>query len=98
MKPQWIKASGEVETVMPKNGTDFQLDELQDMVRGTGEKGESDTITIVYLTGNRVMVANDDGLIIGLQKNERATAEYMLSGGMSIIVGNVLIAPKEMVK
>lgn len=94
----WTKTTGEQIRVAPKNGTDFQLDELQEFVKGKGQKGESDTITIVFLPYDRVMVANDDGHIIGLESNQIATYEYAASGGVSMIVGNVLICPASMVR
>lgn len=99
-KAYWIETDGTVSEVTPNNGTDFQLDELQGFVRGKGEGGESDTITIVYLPRERVMVANDDGRIIGLEHNSKATEEYHLAGGAlhNPIVGNVLICPKAMVR
>lgn len=103
MKALWIKTTGEQVEVAPKNGTDFQLDELQDFVRGKGPKGESDTIDIVSLNPGsgkegRYMVVNDDGLIIGLEVNGYASSEYASIGGVSPIVGNVLICPKSMVR
>lgn len=99
-KAYWIESDGTVSEVTPNNGTDFQLDELQGFVRGEGPKGKSDTITIVYLPRERVMVANDDGLLIELELNRKATEEYHLAGGplTSPIVGNVLICPSAMVR
>jgi hypothetical protein len=94
----WAKADGTVSEVAPKNGKDFQLDELQKLVDGEGPHGKSDTITIVTLPGNRIMVANDDGLIIGLAHNRNATELYLEAGGASPIVGNVLICPAHMVR
>lgn len=103
MNARWIKASGEIVEVAPKNGTDFQLEELQNFVRGKGPHGESDTIDIVSLHPGRgkegvYMVVNDDGHIIGLESNQLATYEYAASGGISFIVGNVLICPASMVR
>lgn len=104
MKAHWIKTDGSSTPVDPKNGTDFQLDELQDFVRGTGSRGgESDTIDIVSLhpgQGNlkMIMVVNDDGHIIGLEPNDKATQLYRETGGFTPIVGNVLVCPASMVR
>ena len=47
---QIIKATGEQIEVEPRNGTDFQLDELQKIVGGF--------IEVVWLRGDKLMVVN----------------------------------------
>ena len=62
---QIIKATGERIKVKPKNGTDFQLDELKDFVGGY--------IEIVRLKAGKILVVNEDGMIYNLPFNYEAT-------------------------
>lgn len=72
------------EEVQPKNGTDFQLDELQGFVEGN--------IEIVYLGGDEIMVVNEEGKLLGLPVNLLATIPYQLSyGPVDQIYGNALV-------
>lgn len=48
-----IKTDGTIIEVQPKNGTDFQLEELQAVVEGY--------IQIVRLDNDKVMVVNEEG-------------------------------------
>lgn len=76
------KADGQNHTVTPRNGTDFQLDELYELV--------GNPIDIVRLRpGNLLMVVHDEGLILGLPRNERASALYG-----ETIAGDVLLCSK----
>ena len=54
------KTNGEVLDIEPKNGTDFQLEELRKVVSGN--------IEVAYLndTENRIMVLNEEGKIMDL--------------------------------
>ena len=84
---------GRREEIGPENGTDFQLAELQRIVGGY--------IEIVPTTDGRVMVLNEEGKVLGLPRNEQATAlVHWLSseeierikamyGGQVMIVGDV---------
>lgn len=72
-------------SVEPKNGTNFSLKELQDVVHGY--------IEIVRLTGNQIMVVNEEGAINGMELNIAAT---FISG--ELIHGDVLVCNKEQVK
>ena len=49
-----VKTTGEKHKVSPKNGKDYKLKELQDIVDGY--------IEIVYLQNNKIMVVNEEGL------------------------------------
>lgn len=98
MKAIIMKTDGTETEVMPKNGTDFKLDELQNIVKGKGPGGESDTITIVPLRDGRIMVANDEGKLIGLKHNSKASTLYLQAGGVSNIVGDVLVCDENMVR
>ena len=89
---QIIKTDGQIVPVEPKNGTDFQLDELQQIVGGyvqlfplANEAGE-------------VMVMNEDGKIEGLPTNPKATelaAKRLFQG--DYIVGDVLVCKTEQI-
>lgn len=87
-----IRANGEIETIKPKNGKDFQLQELQSIVGGY--------IEIINLDAtNRLMVVDEEGKLKGYPYNEKATElihnETFLD---DFIVGNVLVCDKKQIK
>lgn len=87
------RASGDVENVEPKNGTDFQLEELKSIVGGW--------IEIKFLSDDkgRVMVLNEEGKLRNLPYNERATMLYRkFVYEHDFIVGDVLICDKSQIK
>lgn len=92
-KAKIIKASGEVIEVTPKNGTDFSLKEMQDVVGGLIE-------TIGTPDGKKIMVLNEEGKLDGLPLNITATKiawkKFKLVDDW--IAGDVLLCPAEMVK
>ena len=77
-----------------KNGTDFQLEELQTIVGGY--------IEILHSRGDdTIMVINEEGKIQGLPENINATIEALLKGMIGWddhIVGDVLVCKSEEVK
>lgn len=79
------KANGEVLDIEPKNGTDFQLEELQEIVGGLIDcKMTND--------GNDLIIFNDEGKLLGLPYNDKATDIYqkrVYEG--DFLVGDVLI-------
>ena len=77
-----IKANGEETNVLPKNKTDFKLDELQTFVGGI--------IEIVKTKDGRTMVINEEGKINELPINQKATDIY-LHGNFDFIVGDVVV-------
>lgn len=85
-----IKTNGEVVPVTPKNGTDFQIDELNEMVGGY--------IEIVHPPSMQgaIMVINEEGKLKGLPFNLLATMTAHLAGDH--IVGNVLLCHPSQVK
>lgn len=83
----WAKATGEIISVSPKNGTDFQLEELQKFVDGF--------IEIVNLHDGYIMVVNDNGALIPLPYNPVATVRC---GMREPIFGDILICKGEMVR
>ena len=68
-----IHFDGREEEVQPRNGTDFKLAELKPIV-GEGADPGDDHIEIYPLPDGRIMVLNEEGKIIGLPRNEKATA------------------------
>ena len=89
-------ANGEIKEVTPKNGTDFQLEELQEIVGGyiwvIGLKEDAE---------QRIIVMNDEGKLKGLQMNEKATDlahEFNAIFTDDYIVGDVLVCNNSMVK
>jgi hypothetical protein len=60
-----ITPNGTTQEVEPKNGTDFQRDELQRIVGGGSE--------IITLDDGRIMVVNESGKLSKLPHNDAAT-------------------------
>lgn len=84
-----IKTTGVELEVNPENGSDFQLKEMQDFVGGT--------IQIIRVDNNCI-VCNDDGKLLGLPYNEKATemyGKYLFSG--DYLVGDILIIPNNQI-
>lgn len=79
----WIKVDGTVVPVVPSKGAKFTLKELQDMVGGYVER--------VRLPKGMVLIANEDGMPLGLPLN-RAASEMT---GITL-VGDVVLLPKGM--
>ena len=88
-KAKLYKANGTILEVVPANGTDFQLDELQAMVGGY--------IEIVPAGEGKIMVLDDEGKLKGKQVNDAATMIFMKAGFYDTIVGDVLVCDDEMV-
>lgn len=80
------KTTGEVIEVEPKNGKDFKLEELKEVVQGY--------IEIVNISLTQYMVVNEEGHLIGLPLNINATKLYK----KDIIVGDVLVCNKSQIK
>lgn len=84
------RASGDVENVEPKNGTDFQLDELSSIVGGY--------IEVLYLDDKEILVCDEEGKLKGYPLNVRATDIVRSCGILDFIVGDVLICKTGEVK
>lgn len=82
-----IKADGTEADVSPK-GKYFSLEELQELVGGLIE-----VVRVPKFNGDRsIMLVNEDGLRLGLPRNEAATKLYAETHtGMALIVGDVVI-------
>jgi hypothetical protein len=76
----WIKASGELVDVFPK-GDKWALEEMQEKVGGYIE-----LVGRTNMSPGRMMFVNEDGLLLGLHENNRAS---LMAGRR--IVGDVLI-------
>lgn len=89
-----IKTTGETIEVKPTNGTDFQLEELQEVVGGYIQ------ILPIYSTGE-VMVVNEEGRLENLPWNVKATTyakHYNAIFPNDYIAGNVLVCKDEEIK
>lgn len=80
-----IYADGKTERVVPDNGKNFILDELQKYVGGY--------VAVVYLDNDQIMVMNEEGEANSLPVNKEAS---VMIG--DTIYGNVLICKKNMLK
>ncbi len=67
-----VYPNGTEQEVQPRNGSDFQLDELKPIV-GTGAPQGEDYIEIVRMRDGRIMVINENGKALGLPRNDKAT-------------------------
>lgn len=90
MTAQVLMTDGIVLKAEPKNGTDFLLEELQQIVGGY--------IEVLYLSKSQIMVVNEEGKLLGLGLNYNATLAAQMAGIDDIIVGDVLVCDTEMVK
>ncbi len=102
MKPKftakWIKANGECISVYPKNGKDFNLEEMQKFVGGYIQiiRPPSET--------GAILVCNDEGKLQGLPINVAATTMWqefadITSERMSDpVVGDVLLCHRSQIK
>ena len=70
--------------VTPKNGETYELEELQGYVGGW--------VQVVNAFNGKILVLNEDGKMIGLEVNEKATRmySYVLAAG-DCLVGDVLV-------
>lgn len=89
-----IKTTGETIEVKPKNGTDFQFDELKDIVGGY--------IEIIYLYNDKdeIMVMNEEGKF-GCKFNSKATLlakKYKAIHESDYVCGDVLVCKNNQVK
>lgn len=89
---QVIRTNGEIQEVQPKNGTDFQLDELQAIVGGL--------IEIIPIGYGEVMVVNEEGKFT-CEVNGVATIVALARKAIfpnDCIHGNVLVCNDNQIK
>ncbi len=85
-----IKTDGQRIEVEPKNGENFTLKEMQDIVGGY--------IEAVFLLDDMVMVVNEDGKLLDLPYNQLASIRFLEEKGYhEPIVGNVLICSTDQI-
>lgn len=86
-----IKANGEITEVSPANGKDFKLEELQTIVDGY--------IEVIWMPEDKIMVINEEGKLLKLPVNEKATKIYQDNFCYpDIIVGDVLVCDANQVE
>lgn len=79
-----IKTSGEIIETTPRNGNDFELDELQAIVGGY--------IEVVNLRDGRLIVVDEEGKPKGKERNHKATDIFhSVFGNNDFIVGDALV-------
>ena len=86
-----IKTNGQIIETQPKNGTDFQLDELQAIAGGY--------IEVVNLRDGRLIVCDEEGKLKGKERNHKAT-DILLSvfNTNDFMVGDVLVCNENQIK
>ena len=85
----------EPKEVFPKNKKDFSYEELKSFVNGLVE--------IVPLPSGKLIIVNGEGKLIGLEKNEKASEEWLKEyptedysiNNDGTITGNALIVSEE---
>lgn len=86
-----IHTDGSEEKVVPANGNDFSLEEAQKIVGGY--------IEVVNLTDGNILVCNEEGKLMSMENNPKATEiavkhNALLEG--DYMVGNVLLCSSDM--
>lgn len=83
--------NGDFQETQPKNGSTFELEEMQDIVGGY--------IEIIRLNDGRVIVVNEEGLQQGLPVNIEATNILRRDHSTTqYIVGNAIVCDADMVE
>lgn len=82
-----IKVNGEEVEIQPQNGADFKLRELQDIVGGY--------IETLPVANDQLMIINEEGKLMRLPINERATEIAYENGVFDCIVGDVVICTED---
>jgi len=86
-----IKTTGEVIETKPKNGTDFSLEELNEVVGGY--------IEVISLHDGRLIVCDEEGKLKGKDRNHKATEFFRLTLlTTDFLVGDVLVCNEEEIK
>ena len=94
---QIIKTTGEVIEVAPKNGHDFSLEEMQEIVNHNGNH----YIEVIYLPNDKLMIINEEGKCnhVNAPFNRKATDIFVEAfGPYDFVCGNVLICDTNQVE
>lgn len=86
MTARLIQTNGTEREVTPSNGKTFSLKELQGFVNGY--------IEILRITPDEFLIVNEEGRLIGLPVNERASQIYEAD----FIVGDALLCSVDQVE
>ena len=86
---QFIKSNGAEVELVPENGKQFTLKELQDLVDGF--------IEIVPAKDGRLIIINEEGKLRDLPMNQKASLLYKHAGS-DVIVGDVLVCDKSEIR
>lgn len=78
-----IKSTGEEIAISPAKGRYFKLKELQQLVNGY--------IETLPVATNQLMIINEEGKLMKLPINKRATAIALENCILDVIVGDVII-------
>jgi hypothetical protein len=82
----YIKASGEISNVAPKDGNKFTLEELQNYVGGYME--------MITTKDGKKMIMNEEGRINKLKINPQAS---ILTNGLTV-VGDVIVCDERLLQ
>lgn len=86
-----IKTTGEIQHVTPKDGKKFSLEELQAAVGGLVE--------LSVLEDGMDFWVNEEGKLMGLDVNPKATALWQHSfGPYDVIAGDVIVTTRKATK
>ena len=82
--------NGDFQETQPKNGTTFELEEMQEIVGGY--------IEVIRLNDGRIIIVNEEGLLQGLPVNIEATNILRRDHSTTqYIVGNAIVCDSDMV-
>ena len=83
--------NGDFQETQPKNGTTFELEEMQEIVGGY--------IEVIRLNDGRIIIVNEEGLLQGLPVNIEATNILRRDHSTTqYIVGNAIVCDADMVE
>ena len=86
-----IRTSGEIIETTPRNGNDFELDELQAIVGGY--------IEVLSLRDGRLIVCDEEGKLKGKDRNHKATDIFQAAmPTRDFIVGDALVCDVDEIK
>lgn len=87
---QLIKVNQDPVRITPTSNNIFSLEEMQGFVEGS--------IEIVNLSGQRIMIVNEEGKIKNLPVNQTATTIANFNDIVDIIHGNVIICHQNQIQ
>lgn len=88
-----LRPDGSREERVPANGQFYELEEMQRIV-AEGSDEERGLIEIISTKDNRLMILNEEGKLIGLPRNEQATALAALATPADIAMLRLMIGDR----